>query len=308
MSSNRIPLTRTSPLEQRRREGSNLQYEADAGRGWRETSHRYESHAIINRGDPRATRYDQSSIHKIPEADEDEEAVLYKPSHYQGLSIVFGGACGGGRLSRPSPRRKKPPMSSAGYGRQVASAYGGRGGGHGENSSSHLGSTMLSASLLEDNGGYGGRMPQDTADLFESYGGGYDGSPPHLKQNQMSGALSTTSKLPYEYAGYDSQGAVFAVGANDGEYSAYPSLYNPADTDKLMDERAGRSRPGPYPGYPQRYIESVEAAMRDCARKFGWPLKYQVDPEVLRGGSAMSSGGRHGGSGGQLLPRPPRAS
>lgn len=302
MSSNRIPLTRTSPLEQGRRQGNNLQYEADAGRGWRETSHRYESHASNNGGDPRAARYDQASIHNVPEADEDEEAVLYKPSHYQGPSTVFGGARGGGRLSRPSPRRERPPMSSAGYGRQGASAYDCRGGGHGEHSPPNLDSTM---SLLEDNGGYSGRMPRDTADLFESYGGGYGGSPPHLKQNQMSGALSTTSKLPYEYAGYDSQGAVFAVGANYGEHSALPSLYNPAYTDKLMDERAGRTRPGPYPGYPQRYIESVEAAMRDCARKFGWPLTYQVDLEVLRGGPAMSSGHRHGGSGGQLLPRFP---
>ena len=161
-------------------------------------------------------------------------------------------------------------------------------------------------SLLEDNGGYVGRMPQGTADLFESYGGGYGWSPPHLKQNQMSGALSTTLKLPYEYAGYDSQGAVFAVGANYGKYSAYPSLYNPAGTDKLMDEHAGRTRPRPYPRYPQRYIESVEAAMRYSAREFGWPLTYQVDPEVLSGGPAMSSGGRHGGSGGQLLPRLPK--
>ena len=148
-------------------------------------------------------------------------------------------------------------------------------------------------------------MPQDTADLFESYGDGYGGSPPHLKQNQMSGALSTTSKIPYEDAGYDPQGAAFAVGANYSECCAYPSLCNPADIDKLMDERAGRTRPGPYPGYPQRYIESLEAAMRDRARKIGWPLEYQVDPEVLGGGSAMSSGGRHGGSGEQLLPRPP---
>ena len=77
------------------------------------------------------------------------------------------------------------------------------------------------------------------------------------------------------------------------------------DTDKLMDERAGRTRLGPYPGYAQRYIELVKAAMRDCARRFGWPLTYQVDPEVLSGGPAMSSGGRHGGSGGQLLPRLP---
>lgn len=54
MSSNRISLTRTSPLEQRRKQKNNFQYEADAGRGWRETSHRSQSHASDDRGDPRA--------------------------------------------------------------------------------------------------------------------------------------------------------------------------------------------------------------------------------------------------------------
>lgn len=329
MSSNRINLTRTSPLEQRKRQENDLQYQADAGRGRRETSHRSESHASNNRGDPRAARYHQASVHDIPEADEDEEAVLNMPQHYQGPPTVSDGAHGGGRLSIPSPRREEPAMSSAGYGRQGASAYdgrgsghakhtpshleptmssagygrqgasayGGRSGGYGKNTPSHLDSTMSSASMMsEDSHGYAGRAPQGTANP-ESYGGGYGGIPPHLEQSQMSGAPSTTSNIVYE----DPRWAAFERNAMYGYYPAPPRLYDPVETDKLMDERAGRTRPGPYPGYPQRYVESVEAAMRDLAIN----SPYQAESQILRGGASMTSGIKHGGPGGQPLPRLP---
>ena len=239
MSSNRIPLTRTSPLEQRRRQDNAIQPDVDAGRGWREASHRFGSHAGDSRGVPRAQRYYQAPVHNLPEEDEDAEAVLDLPSHYQGQPAVFGGAHGGGGLSISSPRQEEPAMSVAGYGRQGAYAYG--------------------------------------------------GSPPHLEQNQMSGALSTTSELLHEYSGRERQGAIFTIGRNSGEYPAYPPLYNRVDMDKLMDEYAGRTHRWPSPAYPQRYMESVQAAF----------------PHMFSGDPAMSRGGRHGGSGRRLLSRLP---
>lgn len=197
MSSRRIPLTRTSPLEQRRRQQDNLQPEVDAGRGWRGTSHESESYASHNDG---------------------------------GFSIN-------------PPRREGQAMSGASHGSQGASAYGGRGGGYGEQTPSHFASTISSASMMSD--------------------------------------------------------------ANSGGYPAYPSLYDHADIDKLMDDYAGRTRPGPSPAYPQRYIESVEAALRVDAGVLGGPFPYQAEPQMLMDGPAMSRGGRHGGSGRRLLSRLP---
>ena len=180
-------------------------------------------------------------------------------------------------------------MSSAGYGRRGAFAYGTRGGGNGIHPPSHLESTMSSASMmLEDIDGHGRRVPQEAAILFESYGGKYSRISHHLEQNHMSRALSTTSKLPYEYARRDRRGAVFAIGGNNGEYPAYPSLYDRADIEKLMDEYPGRTHRRPSPSYSQRYIDSVQAALRLHAGGLGDPLLHQPVPQTLRGGPAMS--------------------
>ena len=142
--------------------------------------------------------------------------------------------------------------------------------------------------MLEDIHGHGGRVPKEAAILFESYGGRYSRSPPHLEQNKISRALSTTSKLPYEYAGHDRRGSVFAIGGNNGEYPAYPSLYDRADIEKLMDEYAGRTHRRPSPSYLQCYIDSVQAALRIHAGGLGDPLPHQPVPQMLRGGPAMS--------------------
>ena len=196
-------------------------------------------------------------------------------------------------------------MSGAGYGSQGASPYGGRGGGYGTHTPSHLESTMSSASMIsEDSHGYGRRGPQE-APVSENYESGYGGTPTHLQHNPMSGALPTTSKLLNEYPGRDRPGAVFASDANSGGYPAYPSLYDHADIDKLMDEYAGRTRPGPTPAYPQRYIESVEAALRVDAGGLGGPFPYQAEPQMLRDRPAMSRGCRHGESGRRQVSRLP---
>ena len=70
-----------------------------------------------------------------------------------------------------------------------------------------------------------------------------------------------------------------------------------------MDEYAGRSHRWLSPAYPQRYKESVQAALRVPASGFGGPLPYQAEQQILRGGPAMSRGGRHGGSGDRPLSR-----
>ena len=96
MSSKRIPLTRTSLPEQRGKQESDFQSGVDAGHGLRETTQGSQSHARDNRGDSRAERYHQASVHDLPVRDENAEAVLDLLSHYQGLPAAFGGAHGGG--------------------------------------------------------------------------------------------------------------------------------------------------------------------------------------------------------------------